>query len=72
MKYEQVGVTEAIIRTIRYKDPYPVHHDDLTEGLVPIFGNEEFNEAIEYLTKTNVIKQAADLRYVLFNNVDHD
>lgn len=69
MKYEQIGVTEAIIRTIRYHDPSPVHHDDLTESLIPLFGHEEFNEAVEYLINTNIIKQTHDLRYILFNNI---
>ncbi len=68
IKYEQVSVTEAIIRTLRYYSR-PVHHDDLTESLIPLFGHEEFNEAVEYLINTNIIKQTHDLRYILFNNI---
>lgn len=67
MSNESYNVSQAIFKFITTKNPYPVHIDDLTESLLPIYHYEDFNESIDNLLKVKFIRRVGQM-YVLYNN----
>lgn len=54
MKYVTVSATEAIMRTLRYYDS-DFFIPTLEERLIPVYGEEEVKESIQYLISQNQV-----------------